>query len=78
MAKTLTFGITHVSVAFAVGWAMTGSMVVGGALALVEPLVNTVAYFLHEKLWQRLGSGRADAESSSTAVQGFAHGIMRA
>ena len=58
MAKTLTFGITHVTVAFAVGWALTGSMVVGGALALVEPLVNTAAYFFHEKLWQRFSSGR--------------------
>jgi uncharacterized membrane protein len=60
MAKTLTFGITHMSIAFAVGWALTGSAVVGGALALVEPLVNTVAYFFHEKLWQRFGpSSRA-------------------
>jgi uncharacterized membrane protein len=57
MAKTLTFGITHISIAFGVGWALTGSAVVGGALALIEPLVNTVAYFFHEKLWQRLGSG---------------------
>ncbi|HEY9182719.1 MAG TPA: DUF2061 domain-containing protein [Gammaproteobacteria bacterium] len=51
--KTLTFAITHMSVAFAVGWALTGSAAIGGALALVEPLVNTVAYFLHEKLWER-------------------------
>ena len=51
MAKTLTFGVVHMSVAFGVGWALTGSAVVGGALALVEPLVNTVAYFFHEKVW---------------------------
>ena len=56
MAKTITFGIVHVSVAFGVGWALTGSVLVGSALALVEPLVNTVAYFFHEKLWQRFGS----------------------
>jgi uncharacterized membrane protein len=53
MAKTLTFGAVHMSVAFGVGYAMTGSASVGGALALVEPLVNTVAYFFHEKVWQR-------------------------
>jgi uncharacterized membrane protein len=55
MAKTLSFGIVHMSVAFGVGYAMTGSVAVGGALALVEPLVNTVAYFFHEKLWARIG-----------------------
>jgi uncharacterized membrane protein len=58
--KTITFAITHMSVAFAVGWAMTGSAALGGALALVEPLVNTVAYFLHEKVWDRVrASSRA-------------------
>jgi uncharacterized membrane protein len=52
--KTATFAITHMSVAFLVGWALTGSAALGGALALVEPLVNTAAYFFHEKLWERL------------------------
>lgn len=65
MAKTLSFGITHVAVAFAVGWAMTGSVVVGGALALVEPLVNTVAYFFHEKVWARLGSRRTTGAAAA-------------
>jgi uncharacterized membrane protein len=51
--KTVTFAITHMTVAFLVGWALTGSAAIGGALALVEPLVNTVAYFFHEKLWER-------------------------
>jgi uncharacterized membrane protein len=70
MAKTLTFGAVHMSVAFGVGYAMTGSASVGGALALVEPLVNTVAYFFHEKVWQRLGvkHREADAAAPSTAT----------
>jgi uncharacterized membrane protein len=52
MAKTLSFGVVHMSVAFGVGYVMTGSAAIGGALALVEPMVNTVAYFLHEKVWE--------------------------
>lgn len=58
MAKTLSFAAVHMSVAFGVGYAMTGSLAVGGALALVEPLVNTLAYFLHERAWSLLGRGR--------------------
>jgi uncharacterized membrane protein len=27
---------------------------VGGLVALVEPLVNSVGFHLHEKLWKRL------------------------
>ena len=54
MKKTLSFAAVHFSVAFSVGYAMTGSMAVGGAIALVEPACNTVAYFFHEKFWQRI------------------------
>lgn len=53
MAKTMTFAVMHFSVAFAVVWAMTGSWMVGGAVALVEPAINSVAYFFHEKAWTR-------------------------
>ena len=54
MTKTLTFAAMHMTVAFTVVYIMTGSVAVGGAVAFVEPLCNTVAYFFHEKLWDRL------------------------
>ncbi|KXX64498.1 DUF2061 domain-containing protein [Marichromatium gracile] len=54
MIKTLTFGAVHMTVAFTVAYVMTGSWVVGGAIALVEPMVNTVAYFFHELVWERI------------------------
>ena len=59
MAKTLSFATVHFGVAFSVGYAMTGSLAVGGAIALVEPAVNTVAYFFHEKIWQKIEKGEA-------------------
>ena len=55
MTKTASFAIVHFCVAFTVGYAMTGSVLVGGAIALVEPAVNTVAYFFHEKAWEKFG-----------------------
>lgn len=51
MTKTLTFAVTHFTVAFGVAYALTGDVVIGGAVALVEPAVNTVAYHFHEKVW---------------------------
>ena len=51
--KTITFAMTHFSVAFLVGWAITGSFVMGSLLAIVEPAVNTVAYAIHESVWQK-------------------------
>ncbi|MFP1682282.1 DUF2061 domain-containing protein [Alloalcanivorax sp. C16-1] len=59
MIKTMSFGVMHISVAFLVVWAMTGDWRIGGATALVEPCVNTVAYHFHEKVWKRLRSRKA-------------------
>ncbi|MDX5299845.1 MAG: DUF2061 domain-containing protein [Gammaproteobacteria bacterium] len=50
--KTLTFAATHFTVAFLVAWALTGDVLVGGLVAMVEPAINTVAYFIHERVWQ--------------------------
>lgn len=53
MAKTTTFAITHFTVAFSVTYLLTGDLVIGGLVALIEPSINTVAYYFHEKIWQR-------------------------
>ena len=57
MTKTISFAVVHFSVAFSIGYLMTGSVMVGGAIAVVEPLVNTLAYHIHERVWQHLGAG---------------------
>lgn len=54
MSKTLSFAVMHFTIAFAVAWLLTGNIWLGGLIALVEPAVNTVAYYWHEKLWRHL------------------------
>jgi len=53
MAKTFSFAILHFTVAFTVGYLLTGSMMVGGLLAVIEPACNTVVFHFHEKAWKR-------------------------
>lgn len=69
MRKTLSFAAVHFTVAFTIGYLLTGSVLVGGALALIEPACNTVAYYFHEKAWAyaqaRRGKRRATRESHS-------------
>ena len=57
MTKTISFAVMHFSVAFGVAYALTGDWVIGGAVALIEPAVNTVGYYFHEKIWARIGRG---------------------
>jgi len=65
--KTVTFACIHFMVAFGVAWVVTGSPVLGGVLAVVEPLVNTVAFYLHERLWQRARDRRGWVEHAIAA-----------
>lgn len=60
MTKTLSFASLHFTVAFLLGWLFTGSLLVGGALALVEPACNTVVFHFHEKVWKRIERRRAE------------------
>jgi uncharacterized membrane protein len=62
MTKTMSFAVMHFTVAFGVAYALTGDVVVGGAVALIEPAVNTVGYYFHEKIWARIGRASDPAE----------------
>ena len=60
MKKTFTFAVLHFSVAFSGAYVLTGSLGISSAVALVEPMVNTVAFYFHEKAWQKFG-GKSSA-----------------
>jgi len=49
--KTASFAVIHFNVAFCVTYLLTGNAFVGGLMATVEPAINSVAYFFHEKVW---------------------------
>ncbi len=61
LKKTTSFAVLHFSVAFGVTYALTGDWKISGAVALIEPMVNTVAFFFHEMVWSR-------REGATTAV----------
>ncbi|MGX5914664.1 DUF2061 domain-containing protein [Aliidiomarina sp. Khilg15.8] len=67
MTKTFTFAVLHFMVAFGVTYLITGSWVLGGLIALIEPSVNTVAYFFHEKAWSYFGRPQAAKAAINSA-----------
>lgn len=53
LAKTATFAALHFSIGFGVAYLISGSLPVALGVALIEPAVNTVAFFFHERAWER-------------------------
>ena len=66
LLKTLTYGVMHLVVAIAVAYALTRDWRVALAIGIIEPIVQTGAYAVHERVWSRIGR-RAQARVSTEA-----------
>ena len=80
MAKSATFGVLHLGTSFGVGYAISGSVVVAGAITLVEPAVNTVVHYFFDRWWHArhdASAARADARSTCPATPGAAASASR-
>jgi uncharacterized membrane protein len=53
IVKTLTYLTIHLTVGFSVAYLFTGSVEIAGGIAIIEPCINAVAFFFHEKAWKR-------------------------
>lgn len=53
LSKTLTYLSIHLTIGFTVAFLFTGSLSIAGGIAIIEPCVNAVAFFFHEKAWKR-------------------------
>jgi uncharacterized membrane protein len=67
LIKTATFAALHFTVGFTVTYLFTGSVSIATGVALVEPAVNTVVFFFHERAWKR-AEGRSTAMSWNEAL----------
>ena len=68
ISKTASFAAVHFSVAFSVAYLISGDPLVGGAIALVEPAVNTLAYHFHERVWNRIRDARRDLSAGAATT----------
>ncbi|EJE48367.1 putative membrane protein [Acidovorax sp. CF316] len=53
LMKTGSYYLIHISVAAMVAYAVTGNLWASLTLSLLEPTVQAVAFFFHEKAWDR-------------------------
>ncbi len=65
LPTTGSYYLIHICVAALVAYAVTGNLWASLTLSLLEPTVQAVAFFFHEKAWDR--AGRRAARQSATA-----------
>lgn len=67
LLKTLSFAALHFGVAFTVAYALTGSVAIATGIGLIEPIANTVAFYVHERAWRRV-DGRAASRNNAPTM----------
>ena len=53
MLKTLSYGLVHVTVAVTVAYLITDNMAIALSIGLIEPIVQTGVFAVHDYLWER-------------------------
>lgn len=57
--KTVTYGLMHFSVAVTVAFALTQDIRTALAIGIIEPLVQTVFFTVHDRIWTRIEARKA-------------------
>jgi len=57
LAKTTTYGLMHVIIAFFVAWFVSGDIHIALAISLLEPCVQILFFGIHEYLWNKRHPG---------------------
>ncbi|QXL84001.1 DUF2061 domain-containing protein [Comamonas sp. NLF-1-9] len=68
LAKTSSYYVIHVCVAALVAYAVTGNLWASLTLSLLEPTVQAVAFFFHEKAWERAAARRSAQTRTLSSV----------
>lgn len=60
IVKTVTWRLTGSGATFLISYIMTGNLSIAGTIAAVQMTSNTVLYYIHERIWNRLKWGKLD------------------
>jgi uncharacterized membrane protein len=55
-----------------VAYLLTGDLLIGSLIAMIEPSVNTVAFYFHERIWQKSRALQSLARSAKVKTTSFA------
>jgi uncharacterized membrane protein len=65
--KTVTYGLMHFVVAVTVAFALTGDWRIALAIGVIEPLVQTAFFTVHDAVWRRIEARKALRAQTASA-----------
>ena len=58
LVKTISWRITGSSATFLISYLISGNLTVAGTIAIIQLTANTILYYIHERMWNKIGWGQ--------------------
>lgn len=58
LIKTISWRVTGSTATFAISYAVLGDFAVSSTIAIIQLTFNTLLYFAHERVWDKIDWGR--------------------
>ena len=58
LVKTISWRLTGSGATFLISYLIAENFAVAGTIAVIQLISNTLLYFLHERVWNKIGWGR--------------------
>ena len=54
LVKTISWRITGSGATFAISYLVLGDFSVAGTIAITQVMLNTILYYVHERIWNKI------------------------
>jgi len=54
IAKTTSWRITGSGATFLISYIVSGNIEIAGTIAMTQLMINTILYYIHERLWNKI------------------------
>jgi uncharacterized membrane protein len=62
LIKTISWRITGSTATFLISYAILGDISVSGTIAAIQLTFNTLLYFIHERVWNKINWGKRETK----------------
>ena len=57
LAKTISWRLTGSGATFLISWIISRDIAVAGSIATIQIVANTILYYIHERIWNKINWG---------------------
>jgi uncharacterized membrane protein len=58
LIKTISWRVTGSGATFGISYLISGNFIIAGSIAGIQLISNTILYFVHERVWNRIKWGQ--------------------